>query len=106
MERHWKHLAKSSRNFQPYVGSFSFGTKDYDKTVVIALACGKLTATPWGSADMPICMVPHNFSSSKFPPGLFPIGTCYPRPDVDVKAEEGVTHMNFTQEDGMINRFT
>jgi hypothetical protein len=104
MVRQRRHITKSPWTFQPYVVSFT--AKVNNTTVVISLACGKLTGTPWGSADMPMRLVPHNFKSSNFPPGLFPIGDYYPKAGVDGKGEEGVTHMNFTQDNGVITRFT
>ena len=71
---------------------------------VITLACGKLTVTTWGSAEMPLSLIPHNFASSLFPKNMFPTGTCFPKADIDGKAAP-VSSMDFTQKDGVIQGF-
>jgi hypothetical protein len=54
---------------------------------------------------MPMRLVPHDFKCEDFLPGLFLIGDCYPKADVNGKSEEGITHIDFTQANGSITGF-
>jgi hypothetical protein len=97
-----RHIQKPQWDLRPYVGSFE--NVEHNILAVITLACEKLTVTVWGSADMPMSLIPHNLRSSLFPDDMFPIGQCFPKADTNGSAES-VSSMNFTQEGGSIVGF-
>jgi hypothetical protein len=72
-------------NIQPYVGCYVHAATS--TTVVITASGRKLTLVIWGTANMPIGIVPYNYRSSLFPADLFPIAQCWPQPNVEGRAD-------------------